>query len=77
MDPIRIPFANGEAFLPVSEENYLSLRKAYRKAIKQANFEWRDMVLETDFAKYMLEYMEMSPLITETVKAEPDPEENE
>lgn len=79
MDPIRIPLSNGEAYLEVNEENYLSLRKAYRKAqsSKYINFRWRGMDLVKSFAKYMLEYMEMSPLITEAVKAEDDPEEDE
>lgn len=79
MDPIRIPLGDREAYLEVNIENYLSLRKAYRKAqsSKYINFKWRGMDLVKSFAKYMLEYMEMSPIITDAVKAEPDPEEDE
>lgn len=80
MDTIRIPLVGGgESFLPVSEENYLSLRKDYRQAVKQnvGEFTWRQMKLLTTFAQYMLEYMEMSPLIDDAVKAEPDPDEDE
>lgn len=65
--------------IEVSEESYLSLRKAYRKAVatKADQFIWRNIPVLTDYAKYLLEYMETLPIITDAVKAEDDPEDDE
>jgi hypothetical protein len=81
MDPIRVPLGEDTAaYVGVTEENYLSLRKAYRLALKRnlISFKWKDIGLVVSFAKYMLEYMEMdTSIITEAVKAEDDPEGDE
>lgn len=65
--------------IEITEQNYLSLRKAYRKAIErnEEDMVWQGHELLTSYVKYVLEYMEMQPIITEAVKAEPDPEEDE
>lgn len=49
----------------LSEENYLALRKAYKKALKneETEFEFQKNTLLTDFAKYVLECMETYPII--------------
>lgn len=53
------------AGIPITEENYLTLRKAYRKAVKeeQKEFQCFNHELLVDFAKYVLEYMETFPHI--------------
>lgn len=60
----------------ITEENYLSFRKAYRKAIqnKEAAFNWQGMLVEVPFAYYCLEYMETFGFI-KAVMAEDDPDE--
>lgn len=80
METVRIPLLGGkEVFLPIEESNYLQLRKAYRLALERnvTAFKWRDMQMNVGFVKYVLEYMEMSPLITDAVKAEDDPQGDE
>lgn len=59
----------------INEENYLSLRKAYRQAVKdkKEDFTWNEHGLVTNFAKYVLEYMEMNPII-KPLMDKPDPE---
>jgi hypothetical protein len=49
----------------LSEENYLSLRKAYRRALTQQKkeFMWKNTEWVVDFIKYVLETMEMNPII--------------
>lgn len=59
--------------IPTTEENYLSLRKAYRQAVEERkeDFTWEDQVLVTNFVKYVLEHMEMDPIIKPLIN-EPD-----
>lgn len=49
----------------LSEKNYLSLRKAYREAVKEKKpeFRWQDHDWVTDFIKYVLEMMEQYSII--------------
>jgi hypothetical protein len=62
------------AGVPITEENYLTLRKAYRKAVKAGQKEFWCFKHQwlVDFAKYMLEYMEtfahIKPLIDQPDK---------
>lgn len=51
--------------IPLTENNYLSLRKVYRKAVteKQEEFVWEGHEWVTDYIKYVLELMEREPLI--------------
>jgi hypothetical protein len=51
--------------IEITKKNYLALRKAYRKAVseKQEQFVFQKQTLLTDFAKYVLQYMETFPSI--------------
>lgn len=73
MDPIRIPHDDGTAtLLPVTEKNYIALKKAYKFAIKEKLTEFKfkkSILLDTTFAHYMLEYMEMDPKIQAVMKS--------
>lgn len=57
--------------IPLSEENYLSLRKAYNKAISEGKteFTFQNNDILVDFARYVLECMEtyaiIKPLVNE------------
>jgi hypothetical protein len=51
--------------IPLSEENYLDLRRLYNKAveIESDNLVFHGKEMVTSFAKYVLEEMETHPII--------------
>jgi hypothetical protein len=56
------------------ENDYLAFRKRYRQAVKnkEESFKFKGNEYLTTFAKYVLEYLEMNPII-QAVMNEPDP----
>lgn len=59
----------------LNEQNYLYFRRAYRKAVKEKkdDFMWEGQTWYTKYAKYVLEAMELEPIIKPCID-ESDPE---
>lgn len=63
------------AEMTFDENDYLAFRKLYRQAVanKEKEFVFKGQEFLTDYAKYVLQYLEMDPNI-KAIMHEPDPD---